>query len=156
MVLVAADQQPIYYKEESESRRCARFCIKCVHAVSGSGNKSERPRPDAVNVTRNNKNDVVLDEEEARKVRKHTDDVLRKLHRVHKSAIWNVLVGRCFVEATQKASSSSSGDQELSLDREDCGQFEVGISWNSPIEASTVLRAKPQSDDVAWSAASMS
>ena len=46
---------------------------------------------------------VQLDEDEAVKVRQHGDQVIKKLQRIHKSVLWNVVVGRSFADKIQRA-----------------------------------------------------
>ncbi len=41
---------------------------------------------------------IQLDEDEAKKVQNHGDAVLKKLQKIHKSVVWNLMVGRSFVD----------------------------------------------------------
>ncbi len=46
MVLVSNSDLPVYYKEESESARTSRFCLKPVRTLQPRGER----KPDAINV----------------------------------------------------------------------------------------------------------
>ncbi len=57
MVLVsAANDLPVYYKEESESARTSRFCLKPVRTVQPRGERKQ----DAINVQVTFNNSVFL------------------------------------------------------------------------------------------------
>ncbi len=100
MVLVK-DEAAIYYKETSSPSRSAKFCLKPVNSVSGSSQKSAsaEKRPEAVNVQvvkGKTTTFIHLDEDEAKKVQAHGDMVIKKLQRIHKSVIWNLMVSNWF------------------------------------------------------------
>ena len=120
MPLVKEPELSIYYKETSEPRRQSRFCLKPVHTVQPRSEK----RADAVNVqvTKAKSSTLVqLEEDEANKVRRHGDHVVRKLQRIHKSVIWNMLVGRAAVE---KISKGKQGSEEVNIDHDENSDFD--------------------------------
>ena len=122
MPLVKEPELSIYYKETSEPRRLSRFCLKPVHTVQPRTEK----RADAVNVqvTKGKSSTVVqLEEDEANKVRHHGDHVVRKLQKIHKSVIWNMLVGRAGVE---KISKGKQGSEEVNIDHDENSDFDPG------------------------------
>lgn len=93
MVLVQANEVPIYFKEVTEAKRISRFCIKPVQTVAPRAEK----KSDLINVqvVRGKTTTFIhLEEDEARKVQNHGDHVLKKLQKIHKSLIWNFMVGR--------------------------------------------------------------
>ena len=108
MVLATKEEVPVYYKETSSAAREVKFCLKPVQTLPPrSADKSK----DAVNVQvvkGKTTTFIHLDEEEAKKVQQHADFVLKKLQRIHKSVIWNFMVGRSYVEQIQK--TAKSGD----------------------------------------------
>ena len=123
MPLVKEPELSIYYKETSEPRRLSRFCLKPVHTVQTP--RTEK-RADAVNVqvTKGKASTVVqLEEDEANKVRHHGDHVVRKLQKIHKSVIWNMLVGRAGVE---KISKGKQGSEEVNIDHDENSDFDPG------------------------------
>ena len=122
MPLVKEPELSIYYKETSEPRRLSRFCLKPVHTVQPRTEK----RADAINVqvTKGKSSTVVqLEEDEANKVRHHGDHVVRKLQKIHKSVIWNMLVGRAGVE---KISKGKQGSEEVNIDHDGNSDFDPG------------------------------
>ncbi|TRY71101.1 hypothetical protein TCAL_15030 [Tigriopus californicus] len=125
---------PIYYKEIPEKRRVSRFCIKPVETYqprgggtngnSSNGTATDK-RGEAINVqvVRGKTNTFIhLDEDEAKKVRKHGDEVLKKLQKIHKSVIWNFLIGRSFVDKIQKG---KQGTEEINLDHDENSEFDA-------------------------------
>ena len=122
MPLVKEPELSIYYKETSEPRRLSRFCLKPVHTVQPRAEK----RADAINVqvTKAKSSTVVqLEEDEANKVRHHGDHVVRKLQKIHKSVLWNMLVGRAAVE---KISKGKQGSEEVNIDHDENSDFDPG------------------------------
>ncbi len=122
MVLAKESEISVYYKETSESRRVSRFCLKPVQTVQPRSEK----RSDAVNVLVSKgkaATAVQLDEDEANKVRQHGDHALKKLQKIHKSVVWNLLVGRTAVE---RISKGKQGSEEVNLDHDENLEFDPG------------------------------
>lgn len=125
---------PIYYKEIPEKRRVSRFCIKPVETYQPRGGGTngnptngttidKRGEVINVQVVRGKTNTFIhLDEDEAKKVRKHGDEVLKKLQKIHKSVIWNFLIGRSFVDKIQKG---KQGTEEINLDHDENSEFDA-------------------------------
>ena len=112
---------PLYYRESSEPDRSSRFCLRPVHTIQPRGEK----RADAINVqlVRGKTTTFVhLDEDEAARVQQHGDAVLRKVQRVHKSAVWSFVVGRSFADRAQ--GRGKAGSDELDLDRDEGAEFD--------------------------------
>ncbi len=65
---------------------------------------------------------IQLDEEEARKVQHHGDAVIKKLQKIHKTAVWNVLVGRSFADRIQRGKQAS---EEINLDHDENSEFDA-------------------------------
>jgi hypothetical protein len=65
---------------------------------------------------------IQLDEDEAKKVQSHGDTVLRKLQKVHKSVIWNFVIGRSFVD---KICKSKQACEEVNLDHDENCEFDA-------------------------------
>ena len=115
---------PIYYKETLEKGKSARFCLKPVNPTSSSDKKAEK-RPGDINiqvVKGKTTTFVHLEEDEAKKVQNHGDLVMKKIQRIHKSVIWNVLVGRSFVDKIQKSGKDKS--DEINLDHDENLEFD--------------------------------
>jgi len=88
-----ASEPSIYYKESNFPAKSARFCLKPVYP---GGQRAEK-KSDGINVQvvkGKTTTFIHLEEDEAKKVQAHGDLVLKKLQRIHKSVIWNVLIGR--------------------------------------------------------------
>ena len=64
---------------------------------------------------------IHLDEDEAKKVQTHCETVLRKLQRIHKAAVWNVLIGRSFVDKIAKGKEKS---EEINLNHDENLEFD--------------------------------
>lgn len=64
---------------------------------------------------------IQLDEDEAKKVQVHGDAVLKKLQRIHKSIVWNFIVGRSFVD---RISKSKQPTEEINLDHDENLEFD--------------------------------
>lgn len=121
MVLVGANDPSVYYKETSEKTRSSRFCLKKVHTTAPRSEK----QTDAINVQIGKGKTTTfihLDEDEAKKVQQHGDMVLKKLQRIHKSVIWNFVVGRSFVDKIQKA---KQGAEEINIDHDENLEFDA-------------------------------
>ena len=121
MVLLGVSDPSIYYKESSVTTKSARFCLKAVHP---SSDKRAEKRPDAINVQvvkGKTTTFIHLDEDEAKKVQTHGDLVLKKLQRIHKSVVWNVLVGRSFVDKIPKGKEKND---EVNLNRDENLDFD--------------------------------
>lgn len=120
MVLVDVHEPSIYYKEATESKKNARFCLKPV----AIGDKRSEKRSDSINVQvvkGKTTTFIHLEEDEAKKVQNHGDLVLKKLQKIHKSVIWNLLVGRSFVDRIQKGKEKS---EEINLNRDENSEFD--------------------------------
>ena len=52
----------------------------------------------------------------------HGDAVLKKLQKIHKSVIWNFMVGRSFVD---KLVPNKQASEEINLDRDDNMEFDA-------------------------------
>lgn len=121
MVLLGVSDPSIYYKESSVTSKSARFCLKAVHP---SSDKRAEKRADAINVQvvkGKTTTFIHLDEDEAKKVQSHGDLVLKKLQRIHKSVVWNVLVGRSFVDKIPKGKEKND---EVNLNRDENCEFD--------------------------------
>ena len=121
MVLLGVSDPSIYYKESSVTSKSARFCLKAVHP---SSDKRAEKRADAINVQvvkGKTTTFIHLDEDEAKKVQSHGDLVLKKLQRIHKSVVWNVLVGRSFVDKIPKGKEKND---EVNLNRDENCDFD--------------------------------
>ena len=126
-----ANDQAIYYKEASGVTKSARFCLKPVQPSDGSGNKrptsakiDPEKRSDGINVQivkGKTTTFIHLEEDEAKKVQSHGDLVLKKLQRIHKSAIWSVLVGRSFIDKIPKGKEKN---EEINLNRDENLEFD--------------------------------
>ena len=127
MVLANMSTDPsIYYKETSSTTKSARFCLKPVQPGGGGSRSSKdtEKRSDGINVQvvkGKTSTFIHLEEDEAKKVQSHGDLVLRKLQKVHKSAIWSVLVGRSFVDKIPKGKEKS---EEINLNRDENLEFD--------------------------------
>jgi hypothetical protein len=66
---------------------------------------------------------IQLEEDEAKKVRQHADQVIKKLQKIHKSVIWNLFVGRSAVE---KISKGKQGSEEVNIDHDENSEFDPG------------------------------
>ena len=64
---------------------------------------------------------IHLEEDEAKKVQNHGDLVLKKLQRIHKSVIWNLLIGRSFVDKIQKGKEKN---EEINLNHDENLEFD--------------------------------
>lgn len=62
-----------------------------------------------------------MDEDEAKKVQIHGDYVIKKLQKIHKSVIWNCMVGRSFADKIQRG---KSGSEEVNIDHDENSEFE--------------------------------
>ena len=126
MVLAGGHSGPtvepaIYYKETPISSKSARFCLKPVFP---GGQRSEK-RSDGINVQvvkGKTSTFIHLEEDEAKKVQAHGDLVLKKLQRIHKSVIWNVLIGRSFVDKIPKSKDKSD---EINLNHDENCDFDA-------------------------------
>ena len=65
---------------------------------------------------------IQLEEDEARKVQSHGDAVLKKLQKIHRSVIWNFMVGRSFVD---KLTPNKQACEEINLDRDENQEFDA-------------------------------
>ena len=54
-------------------------------------------------------------------VQSHGDLVLKKLQRIHKSALWSVLIGRSFIDKIPKGKEKS---EEINLNRDENLEFD--------------------------------
>jgi hypothetical protein len=120
MVLVASNEPSVYYKEVPGSTRSTRFCLKPIQT---GGQRAEK-KTDAINVQvvkGKTTTFIHLDEDEAKKVQNHGDVVLKKLQRIHKNVIWNVMVGRSFVDKIQKGKDKN---EEINLNHDENLEFD--------------------------------
>ena len=126
----AQNDLPIYYKESTKSERKAKFCLKPVQTVAPKTSTGEKKgsngqgTSDCVNVqlVRGKTTTFVnLDEDEARKVQAHGDHVLKKVQKIHKSVVWNLFVGRSFVDRIQKGKTTS---EEVNIDHDENSEFD--------------------------------
>ena len=120
MVLVSNNDLPVYYKEESEATRTTKFCLRPVRTLKP---RAER-RTEAINVQvvpGKTTTFIQLDEDEARKVQQHGDAVVRKLQKIHKTALWNVFVGRSYADRIQRGKQAA---EEINLDHDENSEFD--------------------------------
>lgn len=132
MVLISANgnsasggDPSIYYKEVTTTNQSARFCLKSVvPTVSGVSKNDKKQSVDCINVQvvkGKTTTFIHLDEDEAKKVQTHGDCVLKKLQRIHKSVLWNVLVGRSFIDRIPKGKEKN---EEINLNRDENLEFD--------------------------------
>ena len=65
---------------------------------------------------------IQLDEDEAKKVQNHGDAVLKKLQKIHKSVVWNFVIGRSFVDKMSKGKQPSD---EVNIDNDENLEFDA-------------------------------
>ena len=119
-MVLAKDELPVYFKETSGNLRQAKFCLKPVHTQAPRTEK----RADSINVqvVRGKTTTFIhLEEDEAKKVQQHADFALKKLQRIHKSVIWNFMIGRSFVDKIQK--TGKTGADEINIDKDENVEF---------------------------------
>ena len=66
---------------------------------------------------------IQLDEDEAKKVQSHGDAVVKKLQKIHKSVIWNFLIGRSFVDKVS-GQPGKSASEEVNIDNDENLEFD--------------------------------
>ena len=71
------------------------------------------------------KSSINIDSGEARKIQEHFDAVTARLQKAHKSVIWNMYIGRSFIEKMEEV--SRPGD-EISIDGYSPGQVRFGFA----------------------------
>ena len=78
------------------SERKRRYCLNKVKLVETKAAKDA----DCVNVqfSRGSKTNINVDKAEEKKICEHFDFVMTKLQKLHKSVIWNMFIGRSFLE----------------------------------------------------------
>ena len=111
---------PMYYEESSHTERKRRYCLKPVKLIETKAAKNA----DHVNiqVTRGGKNNINIDKVEEKKICEHFDFVMTKLQKLHKSVIWNLFIGRSFLEKTEPATAAK---EEVSLDNSVTSEFDI-------------------------------
>jgi len=111
---------PLYYEEKTVTDRKRRFCLKKIKLIETKAAKDE----DCVNVqfNRGNKTNINIDKVEEKKIHEHFDFVTAKLQKLHKSVMWNMFIGRSFLENIEPVKVSK---EEVSLDNSASTEFNI-------------------------------
>ena len=93
---MAQVSQQLLYEEKTPSARKRHYCLKLVKLVETKATKNEQ----RVNIqfTRGSKTSVQVDNVEKKKIQEHLDFVASRLQKLHKNMMWNMYVGRSFLE----------------------------------------------------------
>ena len=78
---------------------------------------------------RGTKTSINIDNIEERKIQEHFNFVTAKLEKLHKNLMWNMFIGRSYLDKNEKVSRVMD---EVSLDSNEVGDFDVGNpkTWN--------------------------
>jgi len=111
---------PLFYEEKTNSERRRRFCLKPIKLIETKAAKAE----DFVNIqfNRGNKTSINVDNVEEKKIQEHFDFVITKLQKLHKSVMWNMFIGRSFLE---KAEPVKNIQGEVDIDYSTNSEFEI-------------------------------
>ena len=90
---------PLHYEEKTISERKRRYCLKPIKLIETKAAKDEA----CVNIqfTRGNKPAIHVENVEEKKIHEHYEFVITKLQKLHKSIMWNMFVGRSFLEKNE-------------------------------------------------------
>ena len=72
---------------------------------------------------RGTKTSINIDNMEERKIQEHFNFVTAKLEKLHKNLMWNMFIGRSYLDKIEKVSRVMD---EISLDSSEVGDFDVG------------------------------
>lgn len=72
---------------------------------------------------RGTKTSINIDNMEERKIQEHFNFVTAKLEKLHKNLMWNMFIGRSYLDKIEKVSRVMD---EVSLDSSEVGDFDVG------------------------------
>ena len=80
-------------------------------------------------ICRGTKTSINIDHMEERKIQDHFNFVIAKLEKLHKNLMWNMFIGRSYLDKNEKVSRVMD---EVSLDSNEVGDFDVGNpkTWN--------------------------
>ena len=112
-------QPLLQYEEKTVSAIKRRYCLKPVKLVETKAAKAE----DCVNIqfTRGSKTGINVDNVEEKKIKEHFDYVTTKLQKLHKSIMWNMFIGRSFLE---KVKPVTRVQEEVNIDNSDSSEFD--------------------------------
>jgi len=111
---------PLYYEEKTTSERSRRYCLKPVKLIETKAAKAE----ECVNIqfNRGNKTNINVDNVEEKKIQEHFDFVTTKLQKLHKSVMWNMFIGRSFLE---KIEPDNRAQEEVNIDNSVNSEFDI-------------------------------
>ena len=111
---------PLYYEEKTTSERSRRYCLKPVKLIETKAAKAE----ECVNIqfNRGNKTNINVDNVEEKKIQEHFDFVTTKLQKLHKSVMWNMFIGRSFLE---KIELDNRAQEEVNIDNSVNSEFDI-------------------------------
>jgi len=123
-----AYEPPLFYEEHTKCERKRRYCLKNIKLIETKAAKDDN----SINIlfNRGAKTSVNIDNVEEKKIHEHFDFVTTKLEKLHKNLMWNMFVGRSYLD---KIESTTRVQDEISLDsNENFGQFDINNpkSWN--------------------------
>ena len=118
---------PMYYEESSHTERKRRFCLKPVKLIETKAAKNA----DYVNiqVTRGSKTNINIDKIEEKKICEHVDFVMTKLQKLHKSVMWNMFIGRSFLDSMELAQKTQE-ETNLSDSSNDVFDVNNAKTWS--------------------------
>jgi len=118
----------LQYEEKTLSAIKRRYCLKPVKLVETKAAKAE----DCVNIQfiRGSKTGINVDNVEEKKIKEHFDYVTTKLQKLHKSIMWNMFIGRSFLEKIEPVNRLQD---EVNVDSPDTSEFDINKpkTWSS-------------------------
>jgi hypothetical protein len=118
---------PLYYEEKTTSERKRRYCLKPIKLVETKAAKD----PNCVNIqfNRGHKTNINIDKVEEGKICEHFEFVTTKLQKLHKGVMWNMFIGRSFLE---KSEPLAVAKEEVPLESSNKSEFGINNpkTWN--------------------------
>ena len=113
----------LLFEESTKQERKRRFCLKRIKLVETKAAKD----PDYVNIQfyRGVKTSVNIDKVEEQKIQEHFEFVIRKLQKIHKTIMWNMYIGRSFLDDIEPEKLTK---EEAPLESSD----NIGFNINNP------------------------
>jgi len=117
----------LQYEEKMLGARRRHYCLKPVKLVETRAGKDDG----CVNiqVTRGSKTGIQVDNGEEKKIQEHFDFVASRLQKLHKSVMWNMYVGRSFLERIDPVSRVQD---EVDIATPDTSEFCINkpVTWS--------------------------